>query len=75
MSKAERFAGKEAPMRMDNQVSVQRINADLRVLSVDIGERLAGTEGEQEAARYVQEQLSLSGAKVQVETFLVHARL
>jgi aminopeptidase YwaD len=57
-----------------NPASTRRIEEDLRVLSEDIGVRLAGSEGEDQAVRYVAERLDAAGAKVHVEEFPVRER-
>jgi len=54
--------------------SAQRLEADLRVLVEDIGVRLAGSRGEQAAARYVSEKLAETGARVEEERFPMRER-
>jgi hypothetical protein len=56
------------------RASAERLEADLRVLTWDIGVRLAGSEGEQAAARYLLEQLGQTGARVQAESFPMRER-
>ncbi len=56
------------------QASARRLGADLRVLAGDIGVRLAGSEGEQAAARYLTEQLAQTGARVHEERFPMRER-
>jgi aminopeptidase YwaD len=62
-------AGKPLP-----PASPARLEADLRVLTQDIGVRLAGSPGEQAAARYAVERLEEAGARVQVERFPMRER-
>ena len=47
-------------------ISEARIEQDLRVLTQDIGVRLAGTEGERRAAEYIAEQGRQLGARARV---------
>jgi aminopeptidase YwaD len=54
--------------------SAGRLEADLRVLAEDIGVRLAGSPGEQAAARYLAQQLAETGAQVREESFPVRER-
>ncbi len=54
--------------------SSARLEAHLGVLARDIGVRLAGSPGEQAAARYLSEQLAESGASVREERFPVRER-
>jgi hypothetical protein len=56
------------------RASAERLEADLRVLAQDIGVRLAGSEGEQAAARYLQEQLAQTSAQVHAESFPMRER-
>ncbi len=56
------------------RASAKRVEQDLRVLTQDIGVRLAGSEGEQAAARYLQEQLAQIGAQVHSESFPMRER-
>jgi len=56
------------------RASAKRLEADLRVLTQDIGVRLAGSEGEQAAARYLSEQLAQTGARAHSETFPMRER-
>jgi len=55
-------------------VRADRLEAHLRKLTVDIGVRLAGSAGEREAARYIEEQFAAAGAETSVETFPVKER-
>jgi aminopeptidase YwaD len=54
--------------------SAERLEADLRVLAEDIGVRLAGSPGEQAAARYVLQRLAEAGAQVREERFPMRER-
>jgi hypothetical protein len=54
--------------------SAERLEADLRVLAEDIGVRLAGSPGEQAAARYVSQRLAETGAQVREERFPMRER-
>jgi len=56
------------------RASAKRLEADLRVLTQDIGVRLAGSEGEQAAARYLLEQLGRTGAQAHPESFPMRER-
>jgi hypothetical protein len=54
--------------------SVERLEAHLGALARDIGVRLAGSPGEQAAARYLSQQLAETGASVHEERFPVRER-
>ena len=56
------------------RASAQRLEADLRVLTEDIGVRLAGSQGEEAAARYLLGQLGQTGARVHAESFPMRER-
>ena len=61
-------------MAKQTGASAERIEAILRKLTVDIGVRLAGSPGEEEAAAYVKDQLERSGNSVTIERFPVRER-
>jgi hypothetical protein len=50
------------------------LEKQMRILTEDIGVRLAGSEGERQAAKYIADELKGIGADVQVETFDVCER-
>ena len=54
--------------------SPDRLEEHIRHLCVDLGVRLAGTDGEKEAADYVASEFGRAGADVSVETFPVRSR-
>jgi hypothetical protein len=55
-------------------VSAARLERTLRTLTQDIGVRLAGSQAEEEALRYVVQELRQTGAAVQEERFPVRER-
>lgn len=55
-------------------ISTKNIEKHLRVLTQDIGVRLAGSKAEHQAADYVAEQFRQAGADVQVEALDIRAR-
>ena len=57
-----------------SKASADRIEQVLRELTEEIGVRLAGSEAEHRAVRYVENQLAGSGARVQTEEFPVRTR-
>ena len=61
-------------MGKDKRESVTRIEAILKSLSVDVGVRLAGSEGEKLAAEFIRGELAASGATVTIEDFPVMER-
>jgi hypothetical protein len=65
---------KEGIMGKDKRESVTRIEAILKSLSVDVGVRLAGSEGEKLAAEFIRGELAASGATVTIEDFPVMER-
>lgn len=55
-------------------VDPRRIEQHLRVLTQDIGVRLAGSDAERQAAEYIAETFRAAGAEASVETFPVSQR-
>ena len=55
-------------------ISVPNLDRHLRKLTLDIGERLAGSSGEKKAADYLAREFQRCGAEVSVETFPVKQR-
>ncbi|OGV69907.1 MAG: hypothetical protein A2283_11050 [Lentisphaerae bacterium RIFOXYA12_FULL_48_11] len=61
-------------MKRKESISVSNLDRHLRRLTVDIGERLAGSSGEKKAADYLAEEFQRCGAEVSIETFPVQQR-
>jgi len=57
-----------------NEVSPSRLKRDLQTLAGDIGERLAGSSNEREAADYIAEEFTRAGAGVSTEEFSIRER-
>ncbi len=57
-----------------NEVSPSRLKRDLQTLAGDIGERLAGSSNEREAADYIAEEFTRAGAGVSIEEFSIRER-
>ena len=55
-------------------ITADQVRRHLHVLTRDIGVRLAGSRGEQQAADYVASELERCGAAVTVESFPVRER-
>ncbi len=68
--------GANAPptVPLDGPVDVDRVLAHLKVLSVDIGSRPAGSEPERRAAQYIADVLKAQGYTTTIETFTYPAR-
>jgi len=56
------------------EVSTSRLRRDLQTLAGDIGERLAGSANEREAADYIAGEFSRAGADVSIEEFPMRER-
>jgi aminopeptidase YwaD len=57
-----------------HDIKARDVERHLRTLTEDIGVRLAGSDGERQAAEYIAEQLASVGAAVHVEEFDVRQR-
>ncbi|MDA0302106.1 MAG: M20/M25/M40 family metallo-hydrolase, partial [Chloroflexi bacterium] len=67
-------AAPKATVPLTGPVDVERVMAHVKVLSVGIGLRDSGSDGEQRAARYVADVLTAQGYAATVETFTYRAR-
>ena len=63
-------------MPLENQISISPVTVErhIRILSEDIGVRLAGSQGEKRAADYIADELTQYGAEVEIEAFPIHER-